>query len=133
MKRKNITAALVIALGMTAGTAAYAGDPATNKEAAEKPADNTQRNMRDRDGSTLTTGDQSGNESDIKLTQQIRKEVVANDSLSMLGHNVKIISNNGVVTLRGPVKSEVEKQQIATTAERIAGAGRVQNHLEIAQ
>jgi hyperosmotically inducible protein len=85
------------------------------------------------DGSALTPMDQSGAPEDVALTQSIRKEVVADDDLSMMAHNVKIITINGVVTLRGSVRSESEKQQIAAVAERVAGTGKVQNHLEIAK
>jgi hypothetical protein len=132
--KKRMATTLVIALALAAfAGAAHAGDPATTGEAAEHPADNTGRNVRDRDGTTMTPGDQSGSEADMALTQKIRKQVVADDSLSLLAHNVKIISVNGVVTLRGPVKNQAEKQQIAATAERFAGAGKVRNDLEIAR
>lgn len=77
--------------------------------------------------------DQSGAPEDVALTQSIRKEVVADEDLSTMAHNVKIITINGVVTLRGSVRSESEKQQIAAVAERVAGAGKVQNHLDIAK
>src|SRR5262245_31446096 len=83
-----------------------AQDPADTAEARESAPDNTGRNVRDRNGDTLTPGDQSSSERDVELTRKIRQEVVGDDSLSMMAHNVKIISVDGVVTLRGPVKSE---------------------------
>ena len=67
------------------------------------------------------------------LTQKIRQKVVADDSLSMLAQNVKIITVDGVVTLRGPVNSAEEKERIAAVATEVAGAGKVKDNLEVAQ
>lgn len=122
---------LAVALGVFSATPTRAGDPATTGEAAQVPADNTGRNVRDR-AETLTSGDQSETEGDRTLTQKIRQAVVADDALSMTAKNVKIITVNGVVTLRGPVKSDDERKAIAAKAEQVAGAGKVQNHLEVA-
>lgn len=98
---------------------------------AKTAADNTEKNVRDRSGATLTPGDQSESEADIALTQQIRQAVVADASLSTNAHNVKIITTNGVVTLRGPVNSLQEKANIDAKAQQIAGATKVKNELEI--
>jgi osmotically-inducible protein OsmY len=111
---------------------AYSGDPAPADAAAEHAPDNTGRNARDREEGALTSGDQSNTPADRELTQKIRRAVVADNSLSMTAHNVKIITVNGQVTLRGPVKSEQEKQAIERKAVEIAGAGKVQNQLEVA-
>lgn len=94
-------------------------------------ADNTGRNARDADGTTLTPMDQGETEADRTITQQIRKAVVDHDQLSTNAKNVKIITNNGVVTLRGPVKSPEEKAAIATVAQKTGGVKRVDNQLEI--
>ena len=129
---------LALALGLpSAGEAkdpakTTAEDPANTAEARESAPDNTGRNVRDRNGDTLTPVDQSNKESDVELTRKIREEVVGDDSLSMQAHNVKIISVDGVVTLRGPVKSEGEKSRIASLAEKNAGSGKVHNQLEVA-
>jgi hyperosmotically inducible protein len=104
----------------------------TNREVANAPADNTQKNERDKSGATLTPGDQAENETDRKITQEVRKEVVANDALSMTAKNVKIITSNGVVTLRGPVASPDEKTKIAGIAQTAPGVARVDNQLEVA-
>jgi hypothetical protein len=95
------------------------------------PADNTGKNVRDRSGDTLTTGDQSERTQDVTLTQAVRKALVADDSLSTNAHNVKVITVDGIVTLRGPVNSSQEKAKVAATAERIADE-RVDNQLEVA-
>ena len=94
--------------------------------------DNSGRNVRDRDDQNKTTGDQSENEADRTITQNIRRAVTADDSLSTNAKNVKIITNNGTVTLRGPVKSEKEKAEIEAKAKQVAGVKRVDNQLEIA-
>ncbi|HMJ11171.1 MAG TPA: BON domain-containing protein [Polyangiaceae bacterium] len=96
------------------------------------PADNTDKNERDRNGSTLTPGDQGSSEADRTVTQQIRQGVVKNDALSVTGKNVKIITLDGVVTLRGPVKTAEEKSAIASIAQGVLGVKRVDNQLEVA-
>jgi hyperosmotically inducible protein len=123
-----LTMAVALAWSATVATAA---DPATTGEAKESAPDNTGRNVRDR-GDTVTSGDQSESKADLATTQKIRQAVVADDSLSTTAHNVKIITADGAVTLRGPVKSDEERKKIGAMAEQVAGAGRVQNHLEVA-
>jgi osmotically-inducible protein OsmY len=93
--------------------------------------DNTGRNVRDRGGATLTPGDQSESKADRTLTQQIRKAVVADKSLSTTAKNIKIITINGVVTLRGPVKNLQEKETIAAKAQQVAGVTNIDNQLEV--
>ncbi len=78
-----------------------------------------------------TAENQKENEADLKTTQQIRQAVVEDDTLSITGKNVKIITANGFVTLRGPVKSLQEKASIGDKAERIAGIAKVDNQLEV--
>jgi len=95
-------------------------------------ADNSGKNVRDRDDATKTSGDQAENEADRTISQNIRQSVVADDSMSTNGKNVKIITADGVVTLRGPVKSDQEKTNIGAKAQQVAGVKRVDNQLEIA-
>ena len=99
--------------------------------AAVEP-DNSGRNVRDADATTKTPGDQSESEPDRTITQNVRQAVTADDSISTNGKNVKIITVDGTVTLRGPVKSEQEKTNIAAKAQQIAGVKKVDNQLEIA-
>jgi osmotically-inducible protein OsmY len=96
------------------------------------PADNTKVNERDRSQNEPTADQQKENSSDRQLTQQIRRAVVEDKSLSTSAHNVKIISQNGTVTLKGPVKSEEEKQTIQSKANQIAGQGKVINEIQVA-
>jgi hyperosmotically inducible periplasmic protein len=99
---------------------------------AQTAPDNTGKNVRDREGDTLTPGDQSSDKGDVELTRRIREAVVDDKSLSTSAHNIKIITINGVVTLRGPVASAEEKTKIAETAKKLAGTKQVDNQLEVA-
>lgn len=79
-----------------------------------------------------TADQQSNRKSDVSITRQIRQSIVADKSLSTYAHNVKIITQHGVVTLKGPVKSEDEKQAIANKAETVVGsAGMVKNDITV--
>jgi hyperosmotically inducible periplasmic protein len=114
---------IVLTLLSTAAIAGIACSQDTN-------ADNTGRNRRDRDDQSETATDQSNNPADIKMTAAIRKMVVNDGSLSMTAKNVKIITIEGVVTLRGPVETEKEKATIESHAKQ-AGAKTITNELEI--
>jgi hyperosmotically inducible periplasmic protein len=95
------------------------------------PADNTKKNQRDRSGETKTSGDQSNSSEDLKITAAIRRAVVADDSLSTTAKNVKIITANEMVTLRGPVNSAEEKTKIEQLAQSAAGNAKIDNQLEV--
>ena len=94
-------------------------------------ADNTRKNERDRSGETTTSGDQSNSQEDVKITAAIRRAVVRDNSLSKTAKNVKIITTNGMVTLRGPVKNDAEKTKIAELAQSAAGNAKIDNQLEV--
>ena len=94
-------------------------------------ADNTRKNERDRSGETTTSGDQSNSQEDVKITAAIRRAVVRDNSLSTTAKNVKIITANGMVTLRGPVKNDAEKAKIAELAQSAAGNAKIDNQLEV--
>jgi osmotically-inducible protein OsmY len=94
--------------------------------------DNSGRNVRDRDNQSKTSGDQSENEADRRISQNIRDAITSDDSFSTNAKNVKIITSDGTVTLRGPVKSDKEKAEIEAKAKQIAGVKKVDNQLEIA-
>lgn len=93
--------------------------------------DNTGKNVRDRDDKTLTPMDQGGSPADRELTAAVRKTIVADSSLSTAAHNVKIITVDGVVTLRGPVKTPAEKAAVAAAATKATGVKRVDDELEV--
>ena len=132
MKKTLYLAILAAAISSGSATLTLAADPSTQGKAAESAPDNTGRNVRDR-GATLTSGDQSESKADLTTTQKIRQAVVADKSLSMTAHNVKIITVDGVVTLRGPVKTDDERTKIAAKAAQLAGADKVENQLEVAK
>ncbi len=102
----------------------------TSKTSTTEP-DNTARNMRDRDVKTLTPLDQGNNQADIDTTARIRRELIDLEGLSVNAQNVKIITNEGRVTLRGPVDSADEKRIIGDIATRIATPVRTDNQLEV--
>ena len=114
MKHSNIglTVLFCIAAGLSYGQA-----PDTS---APQP-DNTKINKRDRNADEATADQQKGNATDRELTRQIRRSIVADKSLSTYAHNIKIISQNGAVTLKGPVKSDDEKKTVVAKAVAVAG------------
>jgi hyperosmotically inducible periplasmic protein len=93
--------------------------------------DNTRLNATERAAGELTADQQSNSKADVELISHIRRSIVKDSSLSVLAHNIKIISVNGAVTLKGPVKNNVEKASIGEKAEAIAGADKVDNQLEV--
>ena len=107
-------------------------DRADTKVAQTTAPDNSGTNVRDRNDQTKTAGDQSESEADRTISQNIRQSLTSDDSLSTNGKNVKVITIDGKVTLRGPVKSDQEKAAIAAKAQQVAGVKNVDNQLEIA-
>jgi hyperosmotically inducible protein len=99
--------------------------------ASSSDANNTGRNARDRSGDTVTPGDQSNNQSDLDITRGIRRALSTNDQFSTDAKNIKVITANGKVTLRGPVKSEQEKQAVRAAAQSAAGNATVDDQLEV--
>jgi hyperosmotically inducible protein len=98
------------------------------QESRPPAADNTEANR----GQDTTADQQKENKQDRVITQQIRKAIVADKSLSSYAHNVKVITRNGAVTLRGPVRSEDEKSAIEAMAKTVAGVDSVQDELTVA-
>jgi hyperosmotically inducible periplasmic protein len=105
--------------------------PALAEQHDATAPDDTGKNVRDRDDKTLTPMDQGGSAGDRELTATIRRAIVGDGSLSTNAHNVKIITVDGVVTLRGPVKTPAEKAAVAVTAKKAKGVKRVDNQLEV--
>jgi hyperosmotically inducible protein len=93
--------------------------------------DNTKVNKRDRNAGEATADQQKMNKADRQLTQKIRRAIYDNNSLSTYAHNVKIISQDGMVTLKGPVRTEDEKAALEAKATAIAGSGKVTNELSV--
>ena len=95
------------------------------------PADNTRMNQRDRNANEPTADQQKDNRSDRDITQQVRQSIMKDKSLSTYAHNVKIVTQNGQVTLKGPVRSDDEKRAVEAKAAEIAGQDRVTSELDI--
>jgi osmotically-inducible protein OsmY len=121
MKRTLLALACLGALSL----AAFAAD---NEKA--KP-DNTSTNERDRSGETKTSGDQSNSSADLKITQAIRQALIKDDQLSTTAKNIKVITANGQVTLRGPVKTAQEKARVDQIAKSAAGGAQIDDQLDV--
>jgi hyperosmotically inducible protein len=116
--RSLLPASLVLAITLCPGTLLHAQQP-----------DNSAQNK-----NQSTTADKQPNaQNDRTITAQVRKAIIADKDLSTYGHNVKIITVNGAVTLKGPVKSDDEKQKIASDAGSVIGADKITNQLTVKQ
>ena len=95
-------------------------------------ADNTKTNQRDRSSNEPTADQQKSNKSDREMTRAVRRALVQDKSLSTYAHNVKVIARDGAVTLKGPVRSEEEKQAVEAKAVEVAGQGKVTDEISVA-
>ncbi len=118
---------IVMAGILTMGTATFVAA----QDTSTKP-DNTRTNQADRGPGATTADQQKNNRSDRETTRQIRKALVADKTLSTYAHNVKVISQNGTVTLKGPVRSEDEKKSVEAKAAEVAGESNVKDELTVA-
>jgi hyperosmotically inducible protein len=121
MKRTLLAIACLSALSL----AAFAADDEKSKP------DNTKTNERDRSGDTQTSGDQSNSSADLKVTQAIRQALMKDGELSTTAKNIKIITANGQVTLRGPVKNAQEKAKVDQIARSAAGGAQIDDQLDV--
>lgn len=87
--------------------------------------------VKDRDRDGVKDGDANRTDNDRQLASRIRQSIVDDDELSTKAKNVEIISNNGAVTLRGPVTTTAEKTRVESHAQNLAGAKRVTNQIEV--
>lgn len=105
--------------------------PASSTSTSSSPVDNTQVNRRDRDNQTATPTHQPNDKADIKLAAAVRRAIVKDKSLSTMAHNIKVVASQGVVTLRGPVKTEDEKARVEAAVKAVAGVNSVDNELDV--
>lgn len=121
----------LLCAGLLLGSVALmqAQEPASQE--ASPAADNTKVNQRDQSNSEPTADQQKDNRTDQDITRQIRQSIMADKALSTYAHNIKIITQNGQVTLKGPVRSEDEKQAVASKATAVAGDNKVTDDLSI--
>jgi len=116
------SAALVCGLCLTTTAAVFAQAPAP---------DNTKTNARDRQAAQKTAGDQSNSKADLEVTQKIRKAIVDDKSLSTYARNIKIVTVDGKVTLKGPVNSVAEKTAVEAKAAEVAGQANVTSQVSV--
>jgi hyperosmotically inducible periplasmic protein len=120
----------MLPLGSLLLSASLLAAPAVRHQDPQQPApDNTKTN---KDQAPPTADQQKMNPADRAITQKIRKSIHDDANLSTYAHNIKIITQDGKVTLRGPVRSEEEKSALQAKAEEVAGAENVTNKLRIA-
>jgi len=132
MTISNIRFVVLAVLLLVATACGRPADKEVDKKAAPATdADNTARNDRDSNATATTPFDQGENAQDLEISANIRKAIVDDDSLSTNAHNVKIITNGGTVTLRGPVKSVQEKEAVEAKAKQVAGNSRIESFLEV--
>ena len=93
--------------------------------------DNTKTNERDRSTETKTSGDQSNSSADLKITQAIRRALMKDRELSTTAKNIKVVTANGQVTLRGPVKTAQEKAKVDHLARSAAGRAKIDDKLDV--
>jgi hyperosmotically inducible periplasmic protein len=117
--------------GMLLSGALLMGGSARTTPGQNAAPDNTRVNKSDRDNSQPTADQAKNNMSDRDLEKNIRRDVVKDKSLSSYGHNVKVISQHGTVTLRGPVHTEDEKRAVEEHARKYAGDGHVNDELTV--
>ena len=117
----------------TSNTTAHNNDNTAdnNTTARSVNPDNTKVNTRDRNTNERTADQAKNNLPDRKVMQKIRQAIIADKSLSTYAHNIKIIAENGKVTLKGPVRSEAERKRIEDKATQVAGAGNVTNEISV--
>ncbi len=127
MSRNHLTSRFAILAGVL--ITGLALNPAWAQNSPQP--DNTKVNQQDRAQGAVTADQQKENRSDRVLTRQIRKSVVADKSLSTYAHNVKIIAQNGTVTVKGPVRSDDERKAVIAKAEAVAGSGNVTDQLSV--
>lgn len=125
-------ALIAMSLLLTTMAAYAANDSASDSASAAEQVkpNNTEVNKRDRDERALTPMDQSNSKADIEITQAIRKAIIKQD-LSTNAKNIKVITQAGEVTLRGPVNSQAELQAIVKLAKAVPGIKTLNNQLEV--
>ena len=123
----------IVVLGIGIAGISVSSVPAFAWQQADLQAqpDNTKQNKGDREKGAMTADQQKETAADRDLAKKIRKSIASDSSLSTYAHNVKIIVRDGMVTLKGPVHTEDEKNAIGAKASEIAGADKVQNELTV--
>jgi hyperosmotically inducible protein len=131
MTRINYRSLQIAALGLGLAGFSLAAVPAHAQQDPQTQPDNTRNNKGDDSKGAVTADQQKMNPADREIAKKIRRSITSDSSLSTYAHNVKVIVRDGMVTLKGPVKSEDEKNTIGSKASDVAGADKVQNELTV--
>jgi osmotically-inducible protein OsmY len=123
---------LALTFALFLGSASAIGFQQDASNGQNTPPDNSKVNQRDKAHTESTADQQTENESDREMARKIRQAIVKDKSLSTYAHNVKVIVQNGAVTLKGPVRSPEEKEAIEAKATQVVGTGRVTDQIEVA-
>lgn len=136
MKKKKLGLIIPIAVSsfflISSFPATMAENNGSTRENSNPPnEDNTAVNARDRNSNEVTADNAKQNKEDVLLMQKIRRALIQNRKLSTYAHNIKIVAQNGVITLKGPVNSQDEIHTIVATATEIAGGSNVRDQLSV--
>jgi hyperosmotically inducible protein len=129
--RENLVRKLTM-MGATLVFSASLGAARVPQSNQQTAPDNTKTNQGDASPGAMTADQQKMNPADRETSRQIRSAIVKDKSLSTYSHNIKIITQNGKVTLKGPVRSDDEKSNIEAKAAAVAGADNVTSQLTVA-
>lgn len=125
--RRNLLTSFLVAFLIAAGLLAVP----KSRAFGQQQADNTKTNKRDAERDATTADQQKMNPSDRTITQKIRAEIMKDKSLSTYAHNIKVITQDGKVTLKGPVRTPEEKAAVEAKAATVAGDGNVTSQIDI--
>lgn len=129
--RLAVASGLVLAFAVAPTTVRAQDQSAESSQTAAPDSSHRVDNSAQNKGHHKTADKQLNNHSDLQITKQVRQAIIADKSLSMYGHNIKVITRNGVVTLKGPVHSAEEKQALMTDAQSAAGGGTVSDQITV--
>ncbi len=128
---KSKSLLLALTLGFLMGPT-HISQANTKNTTDEVRPDNSAVNADEANHAQMTAEQQGSSKSDTELARQIRKDIMSDKDLSLYAHNIKIIATNGVVTLKGPVRSETELRTVNRIAAGVAGSKNVKNEIQIA-
>lgn len=128
MSKHTFSRCLGLLLLLVAFVPVWAQDSTSNSQMA---GDNSKVNQQDRQPSEPTADQQQNNRSDLEITREIRRSLTQDKSLSTYAHNVKVIAQNGKVTLKGPVRSDDEKAAVLAKAAEVAGQANINDEMTV--
>ncbi|HME32454.1 MAG TPA: BON domain-containing protein [Terriglobales bacterium] len=128
MSKHTFSRCLGLLLLLVAFVPVWAQDSTSNSQMA---GDNSKVNQQDRQPSEPTADQQKNNRSDLEITREVRRSLTQDKSLSTYAHNVKVIAQNGKVTLKGPVRSDDEKAAVLAKAAEVAGQANINDEMTV--